>query len=67
MTSNQVSRSVLFKDEYQKPCILETKLLYDTKRKSYTVYRVVQELSDSDPDLNAAVFFNMKYVKNGAR
>ena len=51
----------------QKRCILGTKLLKNTNRKPYTIYRMIpllMTLSDLWPHFKVTTFFEVKYRKN---
>ena len=51
-------------------CVLGTKLLKNTNRKPYTIYRMVplsMTLSDLCPDFKVTTFFDIEYLRNDTR
>jgi len=54
----------------QKRCILGTKLLKNTNRKPYTIYRIIplsMTLSDLWPHFKVTTFFDIEYIRNDKR
>ena len=48
-------------------CILGRKLLTNTNRKPYAVYRMVPLWVTSDPDFKITTFFDIEYIRNDTR
>jgi len=67
----RVSRTpYTYKLNISKTCILGTKLLTNTNRKSYTICRMVplsMTLSDLGPDFKVTTFFDIEYLRNDTR
>ena len=61
----RVSRSQdTYKSNISKRCVLGTKLLKNTNRKPYTIYRMVQRSMTSDPDFKVTTFIDIEYIRN---
>ena len=71
VTLTRVSRSLYtYKSNISKRCVLGTKLLKNTNRKPYTIYRMItlsMTLSDLHPDFKVTTFFDIEYLRNDAR
>jgi len=67
----RVSRSLYtYNSNIWKRCVLGTKLLKNTNRKPYTIYRMItlsMTLSHLWPDFKVATFFDIEYLRNNTR